>query len=176
MIATAEPKIAAQMEDSLTIGKNPGPRGGYRLYARTFLPYAIEDVFDFFSDAHNLQEITPPWLNFVVLTPKPIDMHSGALIEYKLRLRGVPIRWRTEILDWEPPHKFIDTQIKGPYRLWHHEHRFTEMNSGTLMEDEVIYKPLGGALVNTFFVARDVKRIFSYRAETLKGVLRERLG
>lgn len=142
------------------------------------LPRPIEDVFTFFADAHNLQEITPPWLDFRVLTPAPIDMRAGALIDYRLKLRGVPIRWRTRIAAWEPPGsratgqaRFIDEQLKGPYHLWHHEHTFEEMRdaSGRVITrciDIVNYAVPGWVLepmVHSLFVRRDVERIFEYR-------------
>lgn len=132
-----------------------------------WLPRPIEEVFDFFSDARNLEALTPPTLRFEILTPSPIRMEVGTLIDYKLRLRGIPIRWRSEITAWEPPHRFVDEQIRGPYRLWAHEHTFAERDGGTLTRDVVKYAVHGGALVNRVFVERDVRKIFEYRTERL---------
>lgn len=128
------------------------------------------DVFPFFSDALNLQRLTPPWLRFQVVTPGPIRMRVGTRIEYRLRLRGVPIRWISEIAAWEPPHRFVDRQVTGPYRLWIHEHRFRDSRGGAICEDMVRYAVWGGAVVNWLAVGRDVKRIFDYRREKLLGI------
>ena len=102
-----------------------------------WLPRPREEVFSFFADAHNLQTITPPWVRFEVLTPKPVQMKPGALIDYRIRVHGLPIRWRTEITEWNPPHRFVDVQIRGPYTLWHHTHSFEERDHGTLCRDHV---------------------------------------
>jgi ligand-binding SRPBCC domain-containing protein len=133
-----------------------------------WLPRPVQDVFAFFADARNLQKITPPWLSFEVLTPGKITMAPGALIDYRLRVRGVPIRWQSEITVWEPPRRFADAQRRGPYRLWVHEHRFAEKDGGTLCVDDVQYAVPGGALVNTLFVASDVRKIFEFRARRLR--------
>lgn len=133
-----------------------------------WLPVTRERVFPFFADAHNLEIITPPWLNFKILTPGEIPMRVGALIDYQIRIHGIPVRWRTEIAGWNPPHSFVDQQLRGPYRLWRHTHTFTEKNGGTLCGDRVEYAVPGGALVNKLFVRRDVEKIFAYRAEALK--------
>lgn len=133
-----------------------------------WLPVPREKVFPFFADARNLEVITPPWLNFHILTPGEIPMRVGAIIDYQLRIRGLPIRWRTEITGWNPPHSFMDEQRRGPYRLWRHTHTFTEKDRGTLCHDRVEYAVLGGALINKLFVRRDVETIFNYRTEALK--------
>lgn len=133
-----------------------------------WLPVTREKVFPFFADAHNLEIITPPWLNFEILPLGEIPMRVGALIDYQIRIHGIPVRWRTEIADWNPPHSFVDQQLRGPYRLWRHTHTFTEKNGGTLCGDRVEYAVPGGALVNKLFVRRDVEKIFAYRAEALK--------
>ena len=99
----------------------------------------IKEVFAFFSDAANLDSITPPWLSFRTVTRQPVEMQAGAVIDYKLRVRGFPIRWRSEITAWEPPHRFVDEQTRGPYRLWIHEHKFEPRNGGTLVCDDVRY-------------------------------------
>ena len=126
-----------------------------------------ESIFDFFADAENLEAITPPWLNFRILTPLPIVMDSGTLIDYQLRLHWIPIRWRTEIAEWEPPHQFVDQQLRGPYRLWRHTHTFEPTPAGTLMTDTVEYSVLGGRLINRWFVEPDLNKIFAYRQQSL---------
>lgn len=135
--------------------------------AELWLPQAPERVFAFFSEARNLQTITPPWLNFETLTPEPIHMRPGALIDYQLRLHGFPIRWQTEITAWEPPRRFVDEQRRGPYRLWRHEHRFEPQDGGTLASDFVQYAAPGGKLIDWLFVRRDVERIFAFRRKKL---------
>src|SRR5690348_414160 len=112
-----------------------------------WLPRPRDAVFAFFADADNLETITPPWLRFEILTSKPITMRPGALIDYRLRIHGIPIRWQTEIAEWSPPHRFVDIQLRGPYTLWHHTHTFEEQDGGTLCRDLVRYRPLGGALM-----------------------------
>ena len=126
----------------------------------------MEDAF--FGDAGNLELMTPPWLSFKILTPRPIAMRPGTLIDYRIALHGIPMKWRTEITAWNPPFEFVDEQLSGPYRRWHHRHTFVEERGGTRVGDEVTYDVLGGWLVNKVFVERDVTRIFSYREETLK--------
>jgi len=133
-----------------------------------WLPVPREKIFPFFAEARNLEIITPPWLNFHVLTPAPIAMRAGALIDYQLRIHGVPVRWRTEITAWNPPFSFCDEQRRGPYRRWSHTHTFVAKNGGTLCRDEVVYAVPGGALVNRLFVRRDVEKIFEYRAAALR--------
>ncbi len=146
-----------------------GRRGGVRtLDAELFIPRPLPEVFAFFAEAPNLQALTPRWLHFEILTPLPIAMRAGALIDYRLRLRGIPLRWRTEITVWEPPHRFVDVQRRGPYRLWRHEHTFEERDGGTLVRDHVDYKVFGGALVDRLFVRPDVRRIFAYRQCVLR--------
>lgn len=124
-------------------------------------------VFPFFADVTNLERITPPFLRFRVLTPTPVEIGEGTVLDYRLRVRGVPVRWRTLIRAWEPPHRFVDEQIRGPYRRWIHEHRFEEVAGGTRMIDEIDYVAPGGRLVERLLVDRDVERIFAYRARFL---------
>ena len=133
------------------------------------LPAPPEEVFAFFADALNLETITPPWLRFRVVTPAPIEMRPGALIEYRLVLHRLPIRWLTRIEEWRPGRGFVDAQVRGPYRLWHHTHTFTARDGGTLVGDRVRYalplQPLG-ALAQPF-VRRDLERIFDFRHEAI---------
>ena len=127
----------------------------------------LTEVFDFFSDAHNLAMITPPWLHFEVLTPAPIEMVIGTRIDYRLKLRGIPIRWQSEITEWNPPYTFADEQRRGPYRLWQHTHIFDETKDGVVVGDVVEYAVWGDGLVNKFFVRPDIEKIFAYRTEQL---------
>jgi ligand-binding SRPBCC domain-containing protein len=136
-------------------------------HSEIWVPKPPREVFDFFADARNLQSITPPWLDFSILTPAPILMRAGTLIDYRLKLHGFPIRWQTQITAWEPPHRFVDEQRRGPYRLWIHEHRFEARDGGTLVSDFVRYEAPGGRLVEWLFVRRDVERIFQFRREKL---------
>jgi ligand-binding SRPBCC domain-containing protein len=138
--------------------------------AELLLSRPLDEVFPFFSEARNLEELTPPWLKFEVLTPPPIVMKNGTLIDYRIKIHGIPIRWRTEIIKWQPPHCFIDTQLSGPYKLWHHTHTFEAVDGGTLCRDEVRYWPKGGALMNWLFVRGDVERIFEYRQQRLREI------
>jgi len=140
----------------------------FRFEASQFIPRPRAEVFQFFSDAANLEAITPTWLKFHVVTPSPIEMREGTLIDYHLRVHGVPLRWRTRIAIWDPPHRFVDDQLRGPYRLWHHEHVFEEAPAGTRMHDRVQYAIVGGSIINRLFVRRDVERIFTYRARRLE--------
>jgi ligand-binding SRPBCC domain-containing protein len=148
----------------------------HHVQSSLWLPRPREEVFDFFSDAGNLELLTPPWLHFQVLTPRPIDLHAGTVIQYRLKLHGLPLRWDSEISVWEPPYRFVDTQLRGPYRRWVHEHRFVEHAGGTLVTDHVTYDVLGGALVQRLFVAPDLRKIFAYRRERLVERFGERVG
>jgi ligand-binding SRPBCC domain-containing protein len=139
----------------------------YVLRRRQILPASPADVFPFFADAQNLERITPPWLRFEVLTPEPIAMRTGTVVQYRLRLHGLPLRWTARIEDWQEGRAFVDRQIRGPYRLWHHRHEFEPHPGGTLVRDHVRYAlPLGplGALAHRLAVRRDLDRIFAFRA------------
>jgi len=132
------------------------------------LPAPPDAVFGFFADARNLEAITPPLLRFRVLTPDPIVMRRGTLIQYRLRLRGLPVSWLTSIQEWDPPHRFVDVQVRGPYALWHHTHEFApDGDGGTIMRDTVRYALPGGplgALPHALFVRRELAAIFDFRA------------
>lgn len=141
--------------------------GRYELTTSLWLPQPRADVFAFFGDARNLEAMTPPWLHFRILTPVPVDMRPGTLIDYRLRLRGVPVGWRTEIARWEPPDVFVDRQLRGPYTLWVHTHSFADEGSGTRVNDRVVYDVAGGALLHRWLVGPDLRRIFTFRAEAL---------
>lgn len=140
----------------------------FTLETELWLPRPLEEVFGFFAEARNLESLTPPWVGFEVLTPGPIAMACGTLIDYRIRVHGIPIRWRTEIAEWRPPHQFVDRQLRGPYTLWHHTHAFEARDGGTLCRDRVRYRPRGGALMNWLFVRRDVERIFRFREQRMK--------
>lgn len=142
--------------------------GGVGLRAELWLPQGIDRVFPFFADACNLEAITPPWLRFTVLTPTPITMRAGAIIDYRLWVHGFPIRWQSEITLWEPPFRFVDEQRRGPYRYWRHLHTFEERDAGTLCRDLVTYSAPAGLLFDRLFVRRDLRRIFAYRQEALR--------
>ena len=143
----------------------------FELTSEVTLPRPRDEVFPFFADAGNLERLTPPWLRFEVLTPLPIEMRRSAVIEYRLRLRGLPVRWRSEITAWEPPFRFVDEQRRGPYRVWVHEHRFEERAGRTLVSDRVRYAVPGGPLlegpVNRLLVRPDLDRVFAYRCAVL---------
>jgi ligand-binding SRPBCC domain-containing protein len=130
-------------------------------------------VFDFFSDATNLERLTPPSMSFKIKTPQPIAMHEGTLIDYEIRLFGVPMKWRTLIEVWQPEEKFVDLQLRGPYTLWRHTHTFEEVSGGTMVRDRVEYAlPLGplGGIAHAIFVKRQLKTIFDFRAKAMREI------
>jgi ligand-binding SRPBCC domain-containing protein len=132
-----------------------------------WLPRPIEDVFAFFSEARNLEAMTPPWLGFRIVSPGTIVLRLGTRIHYRIRLHRLPLRWVTEIQTWGPPHEFVDVQLRGPYRFWHHTHRFERVDGGTLVRDAVRYVlPFGplGRLAHAWIVKPDLEAIFDYRA------------
>jgi len=142
-------------------------QSAYRLQSRVWLPRPLDEVFSFFSDAFNLEILTPPLLKFEVLTERPIVMRAGLLLDYRLRLHGVPLRWRSEISEWQPLVRFVDRQVRGPYRLWRHEHRFSPQDGGTLCEDDIHYQVWGGAIIHRLFVKPDLARIFEFRHQKM---------
>lgn len=135
-----------------------------------FIKHPVEAVFDFFSKAENLNLITPPELHFKILTSLPVEMKKGALIDYKIKLNGIPFKWRTEITAWEPPFRFVDEQIKGPYKVWIHEHTFTQTPEGAIIKDSVDYIPKGGIfepIIHSLLVRKKLEHIFDYRQNKL---------
>ena len=150
----------------ITIDWDPEDRC-YVLTCAVVLSRSRDEVFGFFSDAFRLEQITPDWLNFRILTPGPIELSKGSLIDYRIRLHGIPIGWQTEISSWEPPYSFIDRQVRGPYRLWEHLHTFTEVDGGTLTVDRVRYRASGGRLANWLVVEKDLRRIFEHRRQRM---------
>lgn len=137
-----------------------------------WLPRPRAEVFPFFADAANLNALTPTWLSFNILTPQPIPMRAGAVIDYRLRIRGLPINWRTLITVWDPPFRFVDEQVKGPYLQWIHEHTFEEREQGgvmgTLCRDIVKYRHMGGPIAQALMVEPDLTKVFAYRVERLR--------
>lgn len=138
---------------------------------RCVLDSPLDEVFAFFSDAGNLEKLTPPWVGFEVLSQGPLDMCEGLVIDYRIRLHGIPIRWRTKITIWDPPHRFSDVQLRGPYALWDHTHAFRAIDESTTeMIDTIRYRPKGWILapfINRLFVEKDVRRIFAYRTQQM---------
>jgi len=146
----------------------------HRLQREQRLEHPIDEVFQFFSRASNLERITPAWLSFEMLTPEPILMHVGTLIEYRLHVHRVPLRWVSQIEAWEPGRSFVDRQLRGPYGLWRHRHTFKAAGEATIVRDDVEYAlPLGalGKLAHPLFVRRDVERIFEYRRHAVDRLL-----
>ena len=146
----------------------------HRIERSQLVPLSVEDAFAFFADAYNLEALTPPWLRFRILTPGPIPMEKGATIEYVLTTHRLPVRWRTEIVEWRPGRRFVDRQVDGPFRLWEHTHTFEERHGGTLIRDTVLYRmPYGalGAIAHRVVVARDLGRIFDYRRDAVDRLL-----
>jgi ligand-binding SRPBCC domain-containing protein len=145
----------------------------HQLHTTLELPLPIDEVFAFFAEAGNLERITPPELRFEILTPLPVEMRRGTLLEYRLRLFGLPFRWRTRIAAWDPPQGFIDVQLSGPYAVWEHTHVFAATGTGTLVDDHVRYRlPLSppGDLAYPL-VRRQLARIFSYRQDVVREAL-----
>jgi ligand-binding SRPBCC domain-containing protein len=143
----------------------------YRLTRSQWVARPLQRIFPFFAQPENLVLITPPSLGFRLLTPEPVNMEQGRHIDYTLRVLGLPIRWRTLISHYDPPHCFVDEQLAGPYSFWHHTHRFSEQRGGTLLEDEVRYAlpallpwPVTG-IVHVLYVRPMLERIFHYRAQ-----------
>jgi len=141
----------------------------YRLHREQWLPKPIGEVFEFFSAPQNLEQITPPFLRFHVVRSDR-ELHAGSTIEYELRVHGVPMRWRSEITEWDPPYRFVDTQVRGPYSLWRHQHTFAPDGDGTRITDDVEYAlafGILGRIVHALQVRRDVENIFDFRQHRL---------
>jgi ligand-binding SRPBCC domain-containing protein len=146
----------------------------YTLEQTQLVRRPLPEVFAFFADPKNLQLLTPPLLNFRIVTPTPIEMREGALIDYRISVRGIPLRWRTRIDAYDPMRSFVDSQLRGPYRAWRHTHEFVERPDGTEVKDHVEYSlPLGplGALVHALYVRRDLQTIFAFRREAIERLL-----
>jgi ligand-binding SRPBCC domain-containing protein len=137
-----------------------------------WLPVSRERVFEFFARAENLQALTPAWLQFKILRPLPIEMREGTLIDYRIRVHGLPMRWRSSIATWNPPHEFVDTQLRGPYRRWVHTHSFADEDGGTRVRDSVDFEVPGGRLVS-WFVARDLRKVFAFRHGELQRIFNQ---
>lgn len=147
------------------------PRSGLiTLHREAIVPAPVTETFAFFSDAANLERLTPPWINFRIRTPLPIEMRAGAVLDYRIALYGLPLPWRTRIDVWAPGDRFVDRQIAGPYRWWHHEHRFERDGGGTRVIDHVEFVPRA-AWLSRRLVRRDVERIFDFRAAALPALL-----
>lgn len=146
----------------------------YQLKTELWLAQPRAEIFQFFADPANLERLTPEWLRFEIISEAQQTLTEGTRLNYRLRIRGVPITWQSEITGWNPPHQFVDRQTRGPYRFWVHEHTFVDHEGGTLVCDNVQYSVFGGALVNRFFVAPDLDRIFRYRYSALKTIFDSR--
>jgi ligand-binding SRPBCC domain-containing protein len=145
----------------------------YKLEREQRISRPLPEVFDFFARAGNLERITPPWLRFQILD-EPDPVQTGSRISYRLRLHGLPLRWVSVIEEFEPERAFVDQQIRGPYRLWHHRHEFAPDGAGTIIRDRVRYAlPFGvaGAIAHRLFVRRDLERIFAFRRQAISQLL-----
>tara|TARA_Y100000588_G_C14061248_1_gene841518 strand:- start:436 stop:927 length:492 start_codon:yes stop_codon:yes gene_type:complete len=140
----------------------------FTLERQTVIDQPIDIVFSFFSDASNLEVLTPLWLNFNILTVLPIKMKAGAQINYKLKLHGIPVKWQSDITKWDPPNKFVDEQTKGPYTKWIHTHEFTKTPQGILIKDRVEYQVPGGFISNFLYVRNQLNQIFDYRQNKMQ--------
>lgn len=145
----------------------------YIVHFEQQVPLGVAEVFAFFSRAENLEAITPPWLNFKIRAVAPQPVQKGTIISYSLRVHGIPLRWTSEIVEWEPPHRFVDLQLSGPYKLWRHEHRFEARDGGTLISDKVeLALPLGvlGRMAYKIKVRSDLQKIFAFREGKIRSI------
>jgi hypothetical protein len=162
-----------KLKDYFAEALEPFKNGQNFFSVKQYVAKDIDSIFSFFSDAKNLEDITPPFLNFHVAKMSTTNIQKGTLIDYKLKLKGIPLKWKTLISEWNPPYKFVDEQLSGPYTVWHHTHSFEKLGSGTLISDQVRYKlPLGflGNLVASSFVQSDVEKIFKFRREVIQNL------
>jgi ligand-binding SRPBCC domain-containing protein len=146
----------------------------YKLIYEQIIPLPLAQVFDFFQRPENLSRLTPPWLGFKIVTPPPLVMAKGLEIDYRIRLLGVPVSWRSRITRYEPPTCFVDEQISGPYQLWRHTHQFVEEGNKTRVIDQVEYALYGGPFgrwMHALYVRRSLENIFNYRAQALRPLL-----
>ena len=146
----------------------------YELNKTQIINDSIENVFDFFSKPENLKTITPEKLSFNILTPIPINMDKGTVIDNTIRLFGVRVHWRTLITKYNPPYEFVDEQIKGPYNFWHHTHKFKKVDGGVEISDKVIYSiPMGvfGSVLHFLWIKRDLEKIFTHRRKVIEDIL-----
>lgn len=146
----------------------------YSLKREQLIPRPLDEVFAFFGDAENLERITPSWLNFNIVSPRPIAMAAGTHIVYRLKWHGVPMKWVTEIVEWAPPYKFVDVQLQGPYKLWRHTHTFEADGARTRMTDHVSYRlPFGwiGQVAHALSVKKNVHEIFDCRSRMIQQIL-----
>ncbi|MCB0407683.1 MAG: DUF1731 domain-containing protein, partial [Bdellovibrionales bacterium] len=161
--------IKTALQDLYSWKKNPYQQ---LFYSEQWIPKSIDKIFLFFSEAKNLEKLTPPWLHFCILDQSTERMQKGTLITYKLKIHGIPIKWKTEILEWNPQFQFIDNQLSGPYKKWHHTHSFySTPQNGTLMQDKIIFElPMGliGMLFTSRFVTKDIQTIFDYRTQAIR--------
>jgi ligand-binding SRPBCC domain-containing protein len=140
------------------------------LEKRQELAVPLESVFQFFQQPENLDVLTPPWLRFRMLTPGPLQMRTGAVFDYRISMRGIPLRWTAAIVEYDPPHEFVDLQLRGPYSFWHHRHSFESTERGTLVTDCVHYElPFGplGRWAHTLWTRSDLERVFDFRCARL---------
>lgn len=145
----------------------------HRIHELIYLPLSVEEVFAFFYDVGNMQRITPCEIDFRVMTPLPMEMKKGAIVDYRLRLFGVPFNWRSEITHWEPPRKFVDEEVFGPYKMWVHTHNFWSHGEGAVVEDEILYRlplPPFGEIAYPLVWA-ELKRIMRYRRRMVRKLL-----
>jgi ligand-binding SRPBCC domain-containing protein len=146
----------------------------YTITTQLIIQRPLPEVFSFFSKPENLALLTPEHLGFMILTPSPVEMRRGAIIDYTIQQMGIPIRWRSIITAYEPPYQFVDEQLKGPYSFWHHTHTFSESDDGTLIHDVVRYSmPFGvfGRIAHRLFVRRRLEQIFQYRSQIIDKLL-----
>lgn len=166
------PDLQSALNEALNIvEKNGSVHACHRLEAAQFIDRPRTEVFAFFCDPHNLEKITPPLLSFKIASISSKDIAEGTVIDYKLKVRSIPMKWKTLIKDWVPNEVFVDNQEKGPYSIWHHTHRFFEVKGGTLMTDRVLYRLPMGALGDSValpLVKGDVQKIFAYRKEVIR--------